>query len=147
MDWRVVALGPLFMWALYAVFGSLSSNTNGPKVTMAVEAMAMVAVAVVALGAAGWNDFKKATALSIAFAVAMGLMSALGVLAQLYAFQLAPQNRQGVVVMLGGMFPVLAVVIFHAMHKFGIQGGSPATPRHWLGVLSGALALWLVSGK
>lgn len=147
MDWRVVSIGPLFMWALYVVFGSLANKAHGEKVTMAVEAGAMVLVAGAVLLTAGLGDFRRVTTVSMAHAVIMGLMSALGVLVQFYAFRIAPVDQQGTVAMLGGMYPILAVVLFYGMYVAGINGGSALAPRQWLGVVFGVVALWLVSGK
>lgn len=145
MDWRLVSMAPLFMWALYLVFASLASNAHGEKVTMAVEALAMMVVAGGVLVFSGVSEFRRATPLSLTFAGIMGMMSALGVLVQFYAFRIAPPDQQGVVGMLGGMYPILGVVIFYGMAKFGLAGGSVLSLRQWLGVACGALALWLIS--
>ena len=147
MDWRVVSMGPFFMWALYAVFGSLANKAHGENVTMVFEAGAMVLVAGVALIMAGLGDFGRVTTSSMTYAVIMGLMSALGVLVQFYAFRIAPVDQQGTVAMLGGMYPILAVILFYGMYVAGISGGSVLVSRQWLGVVFGAIALWLVSGK
>ncbi|MBI2064090.1 MAG: hypothetical protein HYT65_03850 [Candidatus Yanofskybacteria bacterium] len=146
MDWRIVSLGPLVMWAIYVVFGSLASNAHGEKVTMLFESAAMMIVGVAVLCVYGISDFSKVSVLSMTQASIMGLMSALGVLAQLYAFRIAPSDKQGMVAMICGMFPILAVVLFHAMHTLKISGGVQAGPRQWLGVACGALALWLICG-
>ncbi|MBI4094952.1 MAG: hypothetical protein HY435_02040 [Candidatus Liptonbacteria bacterium] len=136
------------MWALYAVFGSLSSKANGERVTMAAEAGAMVAVAMFAFRAGDVSDFRRVTALSAIFMIVTGLMSAAGVLTQFYAFRIAPQNHQGTVAMLGGMFPVLGFAILDLMHRVGIPGGSPGSSRQWIGVALAALGLWFVgSGR
>ena len=145
MDWRIVSLGPLVLWAFYAVFGSLASRGQGENLTMIFEALAMVAVGIFALSRMRAGEFQSATLQSMSFALIMGLCSAGGVLVQLYAFKIAPVESQGVVVMLGGLFPVFAVAIFHLMHTFGIEGGGAASGRQWLGVAFAVLALWLVS--
>ncbi len=147
MDWKVVSLLPFFMWAGYAVLGSVASRTHGESVTMVGESVAMLMVGIYALTRVSAGDLEAMTKLSGTQALLMGLLSAGGVLVQLYAFRIAPADHQGTVVMLGGMFPVLAVVIFHVMAATKITGGSPATFRQWLGVVACAAGLWLVSSK
>ena len=145
MDWRLVSAGPLIMWAFYVIFGSMASRIHGEKVTMVVEGIAMMAVAIGTIAFAGVGDFRQATPTSLTYAAIMGLMSALGVLVQLYAFRIASQDQQGAVAMIGGLYPMLAAVLFFAMFRLGISGGSSLTFRQWAGVACGALALWLVS--
>ena len=145
MDWRLVSAGPLIMWAFYVIFGSMASRIHGEKVSMVVEGIAMMAVAIGTIAFAGVSDFRQATPTSLIYATIMGTMSALGVLVQLYAFRIAPQDQQGTVAMIGGMFPMLAAVLLFAMFRLGIPEGSSLTLRQWAGVACGALALWLVS--
>ena len=145
MDWKVASVIPMVMWAFYAVFASLASNAQGEKLTMVFESAAMLLVGVVVLMTTTAADFSRATSLSMAQASAMGLLSAGGIVLQLYAFRVAPIDKQGAVVMISCMFPVLSVVIFHMMSKLDFQGGASATPRQWLGVAMGAVALWLIS--
>lgn len=147
MDWRLVSAGPLVMWAFYVIFGSMATKIHGEKVSMVVEGIAMMAVAIGTLVFSGVGDFQRATPVSLIYAVIMAAMSALGLLIQLYAFRIAPQDQQGVVAMIGGMFPMLAAILFFAMFRFGIAGGSSLTLRQWVGVACGVLALWLVSVK
>lgn len=147
MNWKIASVIPMVMWAFYAVFASLASNAQGEKLTMAFEAAAMLLVGVVTLMTANAEDFSRATSLSMAQASAMGLLSAGGVMLQLYAFRIAPVEKQGAVVMISCMFPILAVVIFHLMAKLEFQGGSVATSRQWFGVVLGGVALWLISSK
>ncbi len=145
MDWKIASVIPMVMWAFYAVFASLASNAQGEKLTTAFESAAMLLVGVVTLMTATTADFTRATPLSMTQASVMGLLSAGGIVLQLYAFRVAPIDKQGAVVMISCMFPVLSVVIFHAMAKFDFQGGAAASPRQWLGVAFGAVALWLIS--
>lgn len=145
MDWRLVSAGPLFMWAFYVIFASMATRIHGEKVTMVVEGVAMMAVAIGTIAFAGVGDFQRATPTSLTYAAIMGGMSALGLLVQLYAFRIAPQDQQGTVAMIGGMFPMLAAILLFAMFRLGIAGGSPLTLRQWAGIACGALALWLVS--
>lgn len=145
MDWRLVSTGPLIMWTLYVVFGSMATKIHGEKVTMVVEGIAMMAVAIGTVVFAGVGDFQRATPTSLTYAAIMGATSAIGLLVQLYAFRIAPQDQQGAVAMIGGMYPMLAAVLFFAMFRLGIVGGSSLTLRQWAGVACGALALWLVS--
>ena len=147
MDWRILSMLSLLMWAVYAIFGSLAIKIHGERVSMVVEAVAMVVIAIGMVIVVGVNDFKRATTMSLTFAAVMGLMSAGGVLIQFMALRVAPVSQQGTVFLIGGMYPVLAVVLFHAMTKLGLSGGAAASPRQWLGVVFGAAALWLVSGK
>ncbi len=147
MDWRVISLFPLVMWALYSIFASLASNAHGEKVTMVFEALAMVVVAVIVIIMGGISDFGRVTKMSCAQASIMGLMSAGGIAIQFYAFRIAPVEKQGSVVMITCMFPILAVAMFHFMSTFKIAGGSACTTRQWIGVALGAIALWLISGK
>lgn len=145
MDWRLASVCPLAMWAIYVVFGSMASRMHGEKVSMVVEGVAMMAVAIGTIVFAGIGDFQRATPTSLTYAAIMGATSALGLLIQLYAFRIAPQEQQGAVAMIGGMYPMLAAVLFFAMFQLGIAGGSSLTIRQWAGVACGALALWLVS--
>lgn len=145
MDWRLVSSGPLVMWAFYVVFGSMATKIHGEKVTMVAEGVAMMAVTIGTIAFAGVGDFQRATPTSLTYAVIMGMMSALGVLVQLYAFRIAPQNQQGVVAMIGGMFPILAAILLFAMFRFGMPEGSPLTLRQWAGVICGVLTIWLIS--
>ncbi|KKT81769.1 MAG: hypothetical protein UW79_C0015G0008 [Candidatus Yanofskybacteria bacterium GW2011_GWA2_44_9] len=147
MDWRIVSAAPCVLWAIYVVFGSLANRAHGEKVSMVIEAVAMAFVGVVVLLSAGFSDFKRATVISISQASIMALASAIGLLVQFYAFRVAPAHQQGMVAMIGGMYPVLAVALFHGMYLLNISGGISASPRQWLGVACGALTLWLVSGK
>lgn len=147
MDWRIAAIGPMFMWALYVVFGSLANRAHGEKVSMAFEAGAMMLVSGAVLLFSGFSDFRRMTSISATHAAIMGLMSALGVLLQFYAFRVAPADQQGTVGMFGGLYPVIAMIIFYGMYSAGIQGGSSVSPRQWLGVACGAIALWLVGSK
>ena len=145
MDWRIVSIMPMILWAFYAVFGSLASRGQGENLTMVFEAGAMLVIGIFALSRMRAGEFQMASMSSMTFAALMGICSALGVLVQLYAFKVAPATEQGTVVMLGGLFPVLALIIFHLMSMVGIAGGSPASSRQWLGVVFAVLALWLVS--
>ncbi len=147
MDWRIVSFAPLVMWSLYVVFGSLSINIHGEKVSMSFEAGAMIVAALTILIWGGFSDFKRATFTSMTFATIMGFMSAFGVLIQLYAFRIAPVDKQGVVAMIGGLFPVLAVLFFYLMYVFGIKGGTSLSLKQWAGIALGGISLWLVSGK
>src|SRR3989344_5488586 len=108
---------------------------------MVFEAGAMVLVAGVAIIMAGLGDFGRVTTVSMTHALIMGLMSAFGVLVQFYAFRIAPTDQQGTVAMLGGMYPILAVVLFYGMYVAGIQGGSTLVFRQWLRVIF--RAAWL----
>lgn len=145
MDWRLISAAPLIMWAFYVIFGSMASRIHGEKVTMVAEGVAMMAVAIGTIAFAGMGDFRQVTPTSLTYAAIMGLMSALGVLVQLYAFRITSQDQQGAVAMIGGMYPMLAAILLFAMFRLGIAGGSPLTLRQWVGVACGALALWLVS--
>lgn len=145
MDWKLVALIPLIMWAVYSVFGSLSSNAHGTKVTVVVYVSVEAIFVSCWLLLTGTNEFKSVTRLSMLQAIIMGLGAVLGLFAQLYAFRVAPADKQGVVAMLGGMFPVLAVVFFYLMYRLNIFGGSPMAVPQWLGVFLTAVGLWLVS--
>jgi len=147
MDWRFFSAVPFVLWVFYAVFSSLANKAHGEKVTMAVEALAMVIVASVVLLIAGINDFRQATTRSLTYAGILAFCSAVGVLSQFYAFKIAPPGQQGAVGMIGGMYPILAVLIFYGMYLASIEGGANLSSRQWLGVLGGAMSLWLVSGK
>ncbi len=133
------------MWAFYAVFASLASNAQGEKITMGFEAVAMFIVGVVALLSTTAADWQSVTTLSASQASTMGMLSAGGLFIQLYCLRIAPIDKQGTVIMITCMFPVFAVVIFDLMSRLGFSGGSVATPRQWAGVVTGAIALWLIS--
>lgn len=145
MDWKLVALIPLIAWALYSVFGSLASNAHGEKVTTCLYVLCELVVVTIWLAITGVEDFKKVTRISMAQGLIMGLAAVIGLVTQLYAFRIAPNDKQGVVSMLGGMFPVLAVVLFFFMFKFKFAGGTPMSLHQWLGVTCTVLGLWLVS--
>lgn len=147
MDWRTASFASFVMWSGYAVLGSLASNAHGEKVNMAIEAVAMSLVAALVVARVGLIEFSKATPVSLAQASMMGLLSACGLLAQFYAFRVAPVDKQGAVVMISCMFPILAVMIFHLMGVLHITDGALATSKQWAGCVCAAIGLWLISGK
>ena len=138
------SLTTMIMWSIYAIFGSLASKMHGENVNISVEGIVMMAVAIGTIAFVGVGDFQKATPLSLGFAVIMGLMSALGLLLQFYTFRIASVEQQGIVVMIGGMYPILAVVLFYGMFRLGMSSGATLSSRQWAGVACGALALWLI---
>ncbi|MDB5254362.1 MAG: hypothetical protein JWL80_428 [Parcubacteria group bacterium] len=147
MDWRAASLASFVMWGGYAVLGSVASNAHGEKVNIAIEAVAVSLVAAIVVARVGLGEFAKATPTSLTQASMMGLLSACGLLAQFYAFRVAPDDKQGTVVMISCMFPILAVAIFHVMGVLHITGGALATTKQWLGCAFAAIGLWLVSVK
>lgn len=147
MSWQMWSFVPMLMWGGYLVLASKAIALHGERVTMVFEAGAMVLVALWMVTTSGVGDFSRVTRLSLAFVIGMALLSAVGLAIQFYAFSIAPRDKQGMVGMINGLFPVVGCLLFAALPRLGIEGGAPMTSRQWLGLATGILTLWLVSGS
>jgi len=139
MNWKIASLVALAMWSIYGFFGERSAKIHGEKVNMIFETLAFIVLAFIA-AASGIGDFKKVTGNSAFNASIMGLLSAGGFWFILYAFKVVPQSETFLVLLISGMFPVIAAII----NNFIV---SPLTICQWIGVVMAGAGLVLVSWK
>jgi hypothetical protein len=111
---------------------------------MIAEVIAMMVVGIYTTTHMTHGEVTSASKFYLVLAIIMGICSAVGLLIQYRTLSIAPQSAQGVVVMIGGLFPVTAVVVLHVMGKLGFQSGALATPRQWVGVALALVAMYLI---
>ncbi len=139
MDWRQLSYAGLALWGSYLIFGDKATAIHGARMSMLFEGVAMMAVALFA----NWNnakDFSMVTLRSSAFGLTMGLMSAIGMMIQLYAVEAAPsKDAVPVIAMITGSWPAITVVLACLFL------GSSLQIQQWLGGLGVAGGLLLVN--
>jgi len=139
MNWRIASLVALAMWSAYGFFGERAGKIHGEKINLLFETLAFIILALIAI-VSGIGDFKKVTTDSAINASVMALLSAGGFWFILYAFKVVPQQETFLVLLISGMFPVLAAVI----SNFII---APLSVQQWLGVAMAGGGLLLVRWK
>lgn len=139
MNWKIACFVALVMWSAYGFFGERAGKIHGEKVNMIFETLAFILLALIA-AVSGLGDIKKVTTDSAIHASVMGLLSAGGFWFVLYAFKVVPQQETFLVLLISGMFPILAAVI----SNFII---APLSIQQWLGVAMAGGGLILVSWK
>lgn len=139
MNWKTACFAALVMWSAYGFFGERAAKIHGDKVNMIFETLAFIALTLIA-ALSGIGDFKKITGGSAINASAMGFLSAGGFWFVLYAFKVVPQNETFLVLLISGMFPVMAAVVSNFIV-------APLSIYQWLGVAMAGGGLILVSWK
>ena len=139
MNWKIASLVALAMWSTYGFFGERAGKIHGEKINLLFETLAFITLALIAI-VSGIGDFKKVTTDSAINASVMAFLSAGGFWFILYAFKDASQQETFLVLLISGMFPILAAVI----SNFFIF---PLSIWQWLGVAMAGGGLILVSWK
>lgn len=110
MSWLVLSLVVLALWAGYPIVGSLAINIHGEKMTMLAEACVFMIIAIYVIGGDVKTELAKVTPRSAGLAIAMALMSGIGLYLQLVAFRKAPE-QVGLIALITSLWGVLAIVI------------------------------------
>ena len=139
MNWKIACFVALVMWSAYGFFGERAGKIHGEKINLLFETLAFIILALIAI-VSGIGDFKKVTTESAVNASVMAFLSAGGFWFILYAFKAVPQQETFLVLLISGMFPVMAAVI----SNFLIE---PLSIQQWLGVAMAGGGLILVSWK
>ncbi|MCX6766791.1 MAG: EamA family transporter [Candidatus Moranbacteria bacterium] len=139
MNWKIACFAALVMWSTYGFFAERAGKIHGEKINLIFETLAFIVLALIAV-ASGIGDIKKITTSSAIHASVMGLLSAGGFWFILYAFKVVPQQETFLVLLISGIFPVLAAVISNFLV-------APLSIYQWLGVAMAGGGLILVSWK
>lgn len=137
MNWLGLSIVTLLLWGAYPIFASRSNAIHGEAVTMAVEALAMLIVAMVGLASTRF-DVSRVTTKSLMLSGIMAVGSAVGFYLLLKATRIAP-SRVSTITLITGLYPVITVLTAH------FTGDQIMTPRHWFGAATALIGLVLVS--
>ncbi len=137
MNWLGLSIVTLLLWGTYPLFANRSNAIHGEAVTMAVEALAMLVIALMGLASTRF-DVSRVTTKSLTFSSVMAIGSSFGFYLFLKAIRMTP-TRVGTIALITGLYPVITIVVAH------FAGDQHMTPRHWLGAATAVVGLVLVS--
>ncbi len=129
--WLVYSFLVLGFWSFYAIYGERATRVHGPWISMAIEALFMVMLAVIGMLFMGRHDVAKITTKSFADGSIMALAAGGGFLILLIAIANYPE-KTGPTLLISGLYPVTMVIISTLFY-----GGKMAPHQWWAAIGAG----------